>query len=480
MEKKTLKLLSAGLILSMVMTVVGVPVHQADAAVANWQQGVSIRPRSNTDFGSDSFKASIRDVQATGANYVTLIVPWCQTNESSSDIFNCGDTPTDISLRAGIAYVHSLGMNVMLKVHLESNTGAWRAFINAGNRNIWFTQYSTRLNALATLASETGVEGMTIGAELISMATRTSNNDNTQRWQSMIAQVRTRYSGFLTYSANWGAGAFAEEFPNIGFWPQLDYIGISGYFPLSTGEGNPSVESLKASWAGVRDSKIKPMNTQYGKPIIFTEIGYKSISGAHYEPWNHSRGGGYDAEEQRKLYEALFSFWNNESYLQGAHLWDWWSDPAYGGQGNTDYTPQHKPALQTMTTWFSGAGQPTPPPPPPPTSTTTPPTGTSTPPGGPSNSTFSMTGTLTPVSPTVNQPVTISVDASAQGNVSNAIVDIEVRDASDNKIFQKSFDNQSLNSTPKNYQAQWTPTATGNYKVVGGIFNNNWTTNYYW
>ncbi len=114
------------------------------------------------------------------------------------------------------------------------------------------------------------------------------------------------------------------------FWPQLDYIGISGYFPLATDKDTPSVQDLAASWANVRDTKIKPISQQHGKPVLFTEIGYKSANGAHYEPWNYDRNQGYNAEEQRKLYEALFSFWNNESYLHGVHIWEWSSDPAYG------------------------------------------------------------------------------------------------------------------------------------------------------
>jgi hypothetical protein len=469
----------AGLTAALVLTVSTFQGQVAEAAVTSWQQSVTITPRWNTDFSSDTFKQTIRNIASAKANMVTLVVPWCQDNNSSSDILDCPMTPTSEALTAGINYAHSQGLKVVLTVHPETYTGGWRAYISPNDRNRWYSQYATRLNNLATLAQSTGVEGIVIGAEMISTATYTSNPDNTQRWQNMIAQVRQRYSGFLTYSANWGGDNFTEEFPHIGFWSQLDYVGISGYFPLSTGEGSPSVQSLESSWARWRDTKIKPMNQQTGKPILFTEIGYKSVQGAHYEPWNSNRGGGYDGEEQRKLYQALFEFWNNEPYIAGVHLWDWSSDPNYGGQGNIDYTTHGKPAEQTMKDWFSGAAGTTPPPPP---------TGTTTPPGGdtgggttvPSNTSFSITGTVSPAQPIVNQSSTITAAVSAKGAVTNAVVDLEVYDASNNKIFQKFFEGQNLNQTPINLNVPWTPGTTGTYTLKGGIFNNTWATNYYW
>jgi hypothetical protein len=485
MRKTAFQIFIAGMIASLCLSIIPLGNFNSnvvEAAVSNWQQGVSITSRWDTDFQSATFQQAVQNAAATGANYITLIIPYCQNDNSSSDIFNCANTPTDAAIRSAVNYVHSQGVKVMLKMHLESYYGGWRAFINSSNRDAWFSNYGAKLNNLATIGQETGAEGLTIGAELISMATRTSNPDNTARWQSMISQVRSRYSGFLTYSANWGSGSFAEEFPNIGFWPQLDYIGISGYFPLATDQGNPSVQALNASWAGVRDSKIKPLNTQYGKPILFTEIGYKSVPGAHYEPWNYDRGG-YDGEEQRKLYESLMSFWNNESYMYGVHLWEWQSDPQYGGEGNSDYTPHNKPAENVLKQWWGGAGEPTPPP----TSTTTPPA-TTTPPGGntggettvPSNTTFSITASVAPLSPNSGQSSTINAQVSANAAVSNALIDIEVYDSAGTKVHQQFFEGRNLSSTPVTLSVPWTPASNGNYTVKGGIFNQNWSTNYYW
>src|SRR5436190_2163706 len=80
---------------------------RANATIDTWQKGVSIEPRWNTDFGSDSFKQSVNNAVTTHANYISLIIPYYQSNAWSTDIQPGWNTPTDESLAAGIRYIHS-------------------------------------------------------------------------------------------------------------------------------------------------------------------------------------------------------------------------------------------------------------------------------------------------------------------------------------------------------------------------------------
>ncbi len=54
---------------------------------------------------------------------------------------------------------------------------------------------------------------MTMGTELISMTGEHVNADNTQRWFTLIANLRQYFDGQLTYSANWDGDWFTEEVP---------------------------------------------------------------------------------------------------------------------------------------------------------------------------------------------------------------------------------------------------------------------------
>lgn len=442
--------------------------HISLAAVNTWQKGASINPRWNTDFSSASFQQSVRNLKATNANYVTLVIPLKQSNIFSADIQAGSDTPTDDALASAIDFIHSLGMAVNLKPHLDSYDGHWRAYINPGDRTTWFNNYGTFLNHYGDIAQAHQVEEITIGTELISMASASVNATNTSNWQVTIAHLRQHFGGLLTYSANWGPAGFVDEKNQIQFWPQLDSIGISAYFNL-TNDPNDNVDFLRSAWDGWNTSQIGPLSKRWGKPVLFTEIGYRSVYAAHTQPWNASMGGGVDLTEQANDYEALNSYWNNFNYMIGVQGWNWNSDPN-AGSNNTDYTPQHKPAQDVMTKWYSGGGTPAPVPKP---SPTPPPSGATS---------FTITASASPSPAIVGQNTTITTSARDNGsNVSNVIVDIEIYDNGNTKVFQKTIEGQNFTTgQTQNYTASWTPGASEQYKVKTGIFNAGWSSLIFW
>jgi len=439
----------------------------AEASVSNWQKGVSVVPRWTTDYDSDGFRQVVDKIKATNANYVTLIIPLAQDNVWSTNIYNGWNTPTDQSLISGIQYIHSKGLQVNLKIHLESNDGQWRANINPGDRNAWFKSFGDKVRYYATIAKNNGAEEMTIGAELINMSASDANSTNTQNWNSLIGSVRQIYSGKLTYSANWGGPGWTDEKNRIGFWGSLDYIGISAYFPLPT--GNKTVQAYKDEWAKINNNDIKNLYNRWNKPVVFTEVGYRSMDWAQWEPFNYWGGGSYDPDNQAALYEALFSYWDGQSFMQGVHMWDWISDPNAGGNGNTDFTSQNKPAEGTMRTWFGGSGQG----------------------GGGGGTTTPPPATLTNFNITSNAPATVTVNQGVGLNVTvtnnhtmavnGTIVDVEVYTSGGVKVFQQFYENQSFTvGQSKGYNPTWTPTSVGDYLIVAGVFNNNWSVNYIW
>ncbi len=456
-------------ILAAALTVLVIPVHQqANAAIGSWQKGVSVVPRWNTDYDSDGFRQVVDKIKATNANYITMVIPLAQDNVWATNVYNHWNTPTDASLASGIQYIHNQGMQVNLKLHLESNDGQWRANINPGDRNAWFKSYGDKVRHYAAIAKNNGVEEFTIGAELINMAANDANSTNTENWNNLISSVRQIYGGKLTYSANWGGPGWTDEKNRITFWPSLDYIGISAYFPLPT--GNKSVEAYKNEWDKINNNDIKNLHNRWNKPVLFTEIGYRSMDWAQWEPFNYWGGGGYDPDNQVALYEALFSYWDGQSYMQGVHLWDWISDPNAGGNGNTDFTPQNKPAEGTMRTWFGGSGQGG--------------GGSGGDPGtgNPSATNFNITSNA-PTTATVDQGVGLNVVVKNNhtGAVNGAIVDVEVYNNSGGKVFQQFYENQSFTvGGSKTFNPTWTPTSPGDYRIVAGVFNNNWSVNYIW
>lgn len=435
----------------------------ANAGVGSWQQSATIYPGSTTDYSSESFKQTLRDLAATGADFVTLAVPHYQSNRWSTDIQRGWNTPTDASLTEGIGFAHSIGLKVTLMIYLDTYEGVWRAEINPPDRDGWFRAYGEVLNKYAVMARDNGVERYVLGTEMINMTTFTSNGDNTRQWNILIGNVRGIYSGPLTYSANWGPSGFTDEKNHIGFWPNLDAIGMAAYFGLETGDN--SVESLKSAWNKWNFEHVKPIADRTGKPVIFTEIGYKSVPGSHARPWDFGMGGGADETEQANSYEALFSYWNDFPYMQGVSLWNWEVNPSAGGPGNTDYTPQNKLAEQVMARWFGTPPAPAPSPTPPPSGT----------------SFFATTASADPASPAVGQPSTIKVEVTNQnGAISGQIVDIEIYKESV-KAKQEVFNPETFASgEKKTYSISFAPSETGTYTIKIGVFGTGWSPLRHW
>jgi len=118
-----------------------------------------------------------------------------------------------------------------------------------------------------------------------------------------------------------------------------------------------------------------------------------------------------------------------------------------------------------------------------------------------SNSTFSYGSTsigsftVTGGSPTFTSSATAPGGVQAGGSMtvnasitdtgsalSDAIADVEIYDSGGNKVAQKFFTGQSFaTNTPKQYTLQTTaPSTLGTYTVTVGVFNSDWSTNYYW
>jgi len=259
---------------------------------------------------------------------------------------------TDAGIEATARIAKKLGVKTLLKPHIWLNSsagGKWRGEIamdSEADWQQWFANYRTFILHYAVLAQENGIEALSVGTELHATAIQRE-----QDWRDLIRDVRKVFSGKLTYSANWYL-----EFQEIKFWDMLDFIGVQGYFPLTKNE-NPTVQELRDGWAPYYDD-MRKLSEHYKKPIVFTEIGYKSTIDTAIEPWEWPRRSAQEASEedlrtQANCYEAFFETFWNEDWCAGAYFWKWFPKlsrrNSYRGR---DFTPQHKPAETVLARWY--------------------------------------------------------------------------------------------------------------------------------
>jgi hypothetical protein len=321
------------------------------ALAGNDQCGVNL-PLWNSDIDMTQLNQSLEEFKNDGGRDVSVNVVWFQDNINSTviqpnfSLYSASDTTVINTIDAAEA----LGLNVTLKpmVDLSDDPTHWRGQIVGGTT--WFnapTGYCAFAEHFATIAAETNVAMFDIGTELEGTVTQTSN------WLNVISDVKSIYSGKLTYSANGGGSAIQTP---VGFWSSLDYIGIDAYYSL-TNQNDPSLSALQSAWTNQANSINSWWNglpAAQQKPVLFTEVGYCSQQGTNIEPWNSSQSSVADPTEQANCYRALFStLWNNpayQSWFKGTYLWNW--DVTATPNDPLGYTPQGKPAEGVMASYY--------------------------------------------------------------------------------------------------------------------------------
>ncbi len=252
-----------------------------------------------------------------------------------------GETDTGIAVTTRLA--HRVGIKVLLNPHLWLRDGEWRGRIRMRNESDWkqwFKDYTVYINHYAELAQREGVDLLCVGTELKGTSARGRD------WRAVIEQVRRRYHGPILYAANWDG-----EADSVSFWDALNAIGLQAYFPLAPG-ASPALEELKGGWQGVVPP-LAEFSARWNRPIIFTEVGYKSCERAAERPWEWEPTGPVDLALQARCYEALFATVWSEPWLRGAFIWKWHPGPPKRRPRDRDFSPQGKPAEDVLRRVFS-------------------------------------------------------------------------------------------------------------------------------
>ncbi|HEX2016144.1 MAG TPA: hypothetical protein VGN69_05565 [Solirubrobacteraceae bacterium] len=281
-------------------------------------------------YGSATSDAALGALRATGTDHVAIVVFWYMTDRHSTQIApDPHQTPTDASLVHAMVTARSLGLEVALKPQVDVRDGTFRGDIQPSSAPRWFAAYTSMVNHYAALASRTGARTLIVGDELTSMA-----RDQVY-FRAVIASARARFHGRLTYAANWVQGA-----EQIAFWDALDAIGIDAYMPLTPGQINPSVATLTAAWKPWIDRVVR-LRQRWGRPVLFTELGYASRSTAAQAPANEGSGS-VDDLAQARAYAAALRVWRGVPGFAGIYWWDWSADGHNAAVGDGSYRPAGK------------------------------------------------------------------------------------------------------------------------------------------
>ena len=256
--------------------------------------------------------SALDHLQSSGVAWIALIPFGWQSRFDIPEVqlrtTNVRWGETDAGLAEIITRARARGIRTLMKPHIwlrQEVAGQWRGTVGFASETDWQaceSDYRTLILHYAALAQLHDVDMFSVGVEL-----HRAVRERPDFWRGLIDDVRAVYDGPLTYGANWDG-----EFTAIQFWD---------------------------------------------RPVLFTQVGYRSIAGAAIQPWNFTVRSTVDHQQQADAYEVLFrTFWGRD-WFAGVFLWEWDADIRQDADlsGDDDFTPQAKLAEAVVRRWF-GAG----------------------------------------------------------------------------------------------------------------------------
>jgi hypothetical protein len=288
-----------------------------------------------------SYAPMLREIKETGADHVSVVVPYYQHDVASSEIRRHPRfSPPDAVVEEVLAEARRLGLKVLLfpilRLEYAVTVDEWRGSLEPRDPQTWWKSYRAFILKLAKMAARHEAAAFAVGSELSTLDT------DPAPWTPLVAEVRAAFKGALVYSANW------DHYDKVGLWSLVDLAGLSAYFQLTEGLSRPPLPRLIHAWREQRVA-ISRWRVRIDRPLIFTELGYHSQDRSNAFPWDESLDKPVSVEEQADCYRAFVRVWNGVDYLRGVYFWNWFG---WGGPRSREYAQRGKPAAQVICAWF--------------------------------------------------------------------------------------------------------------------------------
>jgi hypothetical protein len=281
-----------------------------------FQRAVTVGEWGPTAYEPAATRALLDRLKRHNVDTVTLFVVWIQDGKTSTAIRPGEKTVQATNLVSAMRTAERLGLDVVLRPYVDRADNGWRGQIAPASVPRWFASYRRFIVRFASLAQRERAEGFVIGSEMVSLS------GDESRWRRLALGVRKRFKGFVTYEANW------DEAQRVAWWDALDAISISAYYPLTQARSYTTADLVRG-WTGYTlggqqvnwFADIEKLRARYRRPVIFGEIGYRTIAGAAMHPWDTGTTGRPTPAAQTRAYEAAFRVWYRVPWFRGFHWW---------------------------------------------------------------------------------------------------------------------------------------------------------------
>ncbi len=300
----------------------------ADAGLGG-VRGITLGPiesalHPKAGYGTAAGRAALVETRRLGATWVALTPfgrVWDLHGGGVDLTFEAEVEQNRRDVLSAMQDAHALGLKVMLVPHLWVETGGWRALINPGSDEgwaRWAASYSRFILYWAEVAELGEAELFSVGVELRSWVTTA----RAPSFSLLIDDVRGRYSGLITYSANW------DDVDQTVILGELDVIGINAFYPLTKKEGASYYDLALGGQRIAADLEL--LANQWQKPVLLTEMGYTTRVDPALRPWEWPDGMTevtVDQHAQAIAYRALLAPLLDATFSAGFFAWRTYADP---------------------------------------------------------------------------------------------------------------------------------------------------------
>ncbi len=292
-------------------------------------RGITVGPIENSlhpeaGYGTARGRAALAEARTMGATWVA-VTPfgrvWDLEGEGLDLTFEADVEQNTRDVARAIDDAHALGLHVLLVPHLWVETGGWRALIHPDDDEgwaRWAARYRTFLLHWARVAETHGVEMLSAGVELRRWVT----TRHAHHFVSLLGELRSHYSGLVTYSANW------DDVEYTTILGELDVIGVNAFFPLTHKE-DANIHDLILGGEQVA-SDLQAIAQQWGKPVMLAEMGYTTRKDPALKPWlwpDSMDEVVIDQRAQAMAYGALLAPLSKIPECAGFFVWRTYADP---------------------------------------------------------------------------------------------------------------------------------------------------------
>lgn len=272
----------------------------------------------------------LEEMRSRGASDVLIAYRLMQDDVHSTRMRRQrGDSPSLTTIRRTLQQARRLGLRVglMPMVGITNRRDAeWRGSITLnGEPEDWFENYTAEILEAASLAEEAGAVRLIVGSELNGLERFDGE------WRALIRRARERFSGTMTYSANW------DRYERLAFWDALDEVAVSAYFRMDT------ADDATARWTS-HLAHLRGFAQAMERPLLLSEVGYPAHADAAKYPWDETRDADIDLAEQARLLRS-FCEAHVPSRDGGYYVWNWFGQ---GGPRDPGYALRGKPAADTF------------------------------------------------------------------------------------------------------------------------------------